>query len=68
MECTESLLALPGTHEADRLPQSLAYKVEVGLTLAWPGRTVSLPAICRLTWPLANTAPDITSHNPSLLY
>jgi len=46
MEYTESLPVPPDTHEAYRLPQSLAYKPRVSLTLAWPGRTVSPPATC----------------------
>jgi len=55
IEFTESLTAPPGTHEACRLLQSLAYKAQVCLILTWPGRTESLPAICGPTWPLANT-------------
>jgi len=55
MEYTESLPPPPGSHEACRLPQSLAYEAQVCLTLAWPGRTESRPVICRPTWPLANT-------------
>jgi len=55
MEYTESLPPPPSTHEACRLPQSLAYEAQVCLTLAWPGRTESRPVICRPTWPLANT-------------
>ena len=41
MEYTENLPAPSGTHEARRLSQSLAYKAQVSLTLAWLGRTVS---------------------------
>ena len=59
MEYTESLPAPPGTHEACRLSQNLAYEARVCLTLAWPGRTESRPAICRPTWPLANTKGDL---------
>jgi len=59
MENTESLPPPPGTHEACRLPQSLAYEAQVCLTLAWPGRTESRPVICRPTWPLANTGEDL---------
>jgi len=55
MEYTESLPPPPGTHEACRLPQRLAYEARVCLALAWPGRTESRPVICRPTWPLANT-------------
>jgi len=58
MEYTESLPPPPGTHEACRLPQSLAYEAQVWLTLAWPGWTESQPVICRPIWPLANTAYD----------
>ena len=58
MEYTESLQAPPGPHEAGRLLQSLAWIAQVSLTLAWPGRTESLPAICRPTWPLANADPN----------
>jgi len=55
IDYTESLRPPPGTHEACRLPQSLAYEAQVCLTLAWPGQTESPPVICRPTWPLANT-------------
>ena len=60
MEDTESLPAPPGTHEAGRLPPSLAYEAQVCLTLAWPGRAASLRAICRPTWPLANAVSEIS--------
>ena len=49
IEFTESLPAPSGTHEGCGLPQSLADKAQICLTLAWPGRTESRPAICRPT-------------------
>ena len=63
MQYTQSLPPPPGTHEACRLPQSLAYEAQVCLTLAWPGRTESRPVICRPTWPLANAGLDRSGYS-----
>lgn len=52
-DITESLQAPPDTHEVSRLPQNLAYKAQVCLTLAWAGQTERLLALCRPTWPPA---------------